>query len=70
MRRGVLKPKSSFGKFAKTEEHARWAIRRMRILKLKAFLKAQGEYDGREEHEANPSESAQRREEERKEEVI
>lgn len=43
MRRGVLKPKSSFGKFAKTEEHARWAIRRRRLLKLKALLKAQGE---------------------------
>lgn len=43
MRRGVLKPKSSSTKFAKTEEHARWAIRRRMILKLKAFLKARGE---------------------------
>ena len=43
MRRGILKPKSSFGKFAKTEEHARWAIRKRRILKLKALNKARGE---------------------------
>lgn len=45
MRRGIIKPKSSFGKFAKIEEHARWAIRRRRLLKLKAFLKAQGKGD-------------------------
>lgn len=43
MRRGVLKPNSSFGKFAKTEEHARWAIRKRMLLKIKAFLKARGE---------------------------
>ena len=43
MRRGVLKPKSSFGKFAKTEEHAKWAIRKRKLLKIKAFLKARGE---------------------------
>lgn len=28
MRRGVLKSKSSFGKFAKAEEHAKWAIKK------------------------------------------
>lgn len=41
MRRGILKPKSSYGKFAKSDEHARWAIRKKRILKLKASLKAE-----------------------------
>lgn len=41
MRRGILKPKSSYGKFAKSEEHARWAIRKKRMLKLKALLKAE-----------------------------
>ena len=45
MRRGVLKPKSSYGKFAKTEEHARWAIRKRKKLQLIAFLKARGEKD-------------------------
>lgn len=43
MRRGVLKPKSSFGKFAKTEEHAKWAIRKRILLKIKSFLRARGE---------------------------
>lgn len=41
MKRGIIKPKSAFGKFAKIEEHERWAIRRRKLLKLKAFLKAQ-----------------------------
>lgn len=41
MQRGVLKPKSAYNKFAKTEEHARWAIRRRRRLKLEALLLAQ-----------------------------
>ena len=45
MRRGILKPKSSYGKFAKTEEHARWAIRKRKNLQLIAFLKARGEKD-------------------------
>lgn len=45
MRRGILKPKSSFGKFAKTEEHTRWAIKNRKKLQLIAFLKARGEKD-------------------------
>lgn len=40
MRRGVLKPKSSSGKFAKAEERARWAIKKRMLLKNKAFIKA------------------------------
>lgn len=43
MRRGVLKSKSSFGKFAKAEEHAKWAIRKRKLLKIKAFNKSKGE---------------------------
>lgn len=43
MRRGVLKPKSAFNKFAKTEEHAKWSIRKRLLLKIKSFLKARGE---------------------------
>lgn len=39
MRRGALKPKSAFNKFAKTEEHAKWAIRKRISLKIKSFLK-------------------------------
>lgn len=39
MRRGVLKPKSAFNKFAKAEEHAKWAIRKRMLLKIKSFLK-------------------------------
>lgn len=38
-----IKLKSSTGKFAKTEEYARWAIRRRRLLKLDALLLAQDE---------------------------
>lgn len=45
MHRGILKPKSSSGKFAKTEEHARWMIRKRKRLQLIAFLKARGEKD-------------------------
>lgn len=37
MRIGVLKPKSAYNKFAKTEEHARWAIRRRMLLKIKSW---------------------------------
>lgn len=37
MRRGVLKPKSAYNKFAKTEEHAKWAIRKKILLKIKAW---------------------------------
>lgn len=44
MRRGVLKPKSAYNKFAKTQEHARWAIRRRKHLKLEALLAAQDIY--------------------------
>lgn len=42
MRRGVLKPKSAYNKFAKTEEHAKWAIRRRILLKVKSWRKADG----------------------------
>ena len=45
MRRGALKPKSAFGKFAKAEEHAKWAIRRRKRLKIKALMEAQSERD-------------------------
>ena len=41
MKRGVLKPKSAYNKFAKTEEHARWAIRRRKRLKLEALQASQ-----------------------------
>lgn len=37
------KRKSAYGKFAKCEEYARWAIRRRRLLKLDALLLAQDE---------------------------
>lgn len=40
IRRGILKPKSAYNKFSKVEEHARWAIRRRILLKVKAFMKA------------------------------
>lgn len=39
MRRGVLKPKSAPNKFAKSEEHSRWAVRKRIELKLKSFIK-------------------------------
>lgn len=45
MRRGILKPKSSSNKFAKTEEHARWAIRKRKKLQLIASLKTREEKD-------------------------
>ena len=41
MRRGILKSKSSYGKFAKSEEHAKWAIKKKQMLKKKALLKAE-----------------------------
>lgn len=44
MRRGVLKPKSAHNKFAKTEEHARWAIQRRKRLKLEALKASQDIY--------------------------
>ena len=40
MRRGILKPKSSLGKFSKIEEHSRWVIKKRIELKIKAFIKA------------------------------
>ena len=40
IRRGILKPKSAYNKFSKVEEHARWAIRKRILLKIKAFMKA------------------------------
>lgn len=40
IRRGILKPKSAYDKFSKVEEHARWAIRKRILLKIKAFMKA------------------------------
>lgn len=43
IRRGVLKPKSAYNKFSKVEEHARWAIRKRILLKIKAFMKARVE---------------------------
>ncbi len=44
MKRGNLKPKSAYNKFAKTQEHARWAIRRRKRLKMEAMLAAQDTY--------------------------
>ena len=44
MKRGNLKPKSAYNKFAKTEEHARWAIRRRERLKLEALQASQDIY--------------------------
>lgn len=35
--------KSAYNKFAKTEEHASWAIRRRILLKIKAWRRANGE---------------------------
>lgn len=40
MRRGVLKPKSATNKFAKTEEHSRWAVKKRIELELESFMKA------------------------------
>lgn len=45
IRRGVLKPKSTHNKFSKIEEHARWAIRKRILLKIKAFMKARVKND-------------------------
>nr|DAM32394.1 MAG TPA: hypothetical protein [Bacteriophage sp.] len=35
-----MKPKSAYNKFSKAEEHARWAIRKRILLKIKSFMKA------------------------------
>lgn len=45
IRRGILKPKSAYNKFSKVEEHARWAIRKRILLKIKAFVKARVKND-------------------------
>lgn len=45
MRRGVLKSKSSYGKFAKSEEYAKWAIKKKQMLKKKALFEV--EYIGK-----------------------
>ena len=42
MKRGVLKPKSAYNKFAKAEEHSRWAIKKRILLKIKSWRKANG----------------------------
>lgn len=39
----MKKLKSAPNKFAKTEEHARWAIRKRILLKIKAWREANGE---------------------------
>ena len=38
----MKKSKSAYNKFAKTEEHARWAIRKRIMLKMKSWRKANG----------------------------
>lgn len=44
MKRGNIKPKSAYNKFAKTQEHARWAIQKRKRLKMEALLAAQDIY--------------------------